>query len=129
MMLVNPTLQILTVSVFSDPLEPIVLCSQGKYMTRKKFKGLIGWGEVQINQSQHTSDIAAKLTSLPEKFFVHSAVPLVIVLFSAFPSCSQYSHDWWHLRKMPTPFFPPALTCILDTHQTLTELCGPSRNC
>lgn len=95
MMLVNPIPQILTVSIFSDPLGPIVLCSQGKCVTRKKFKGLIGRKKVQINQSQPTIDITAKLTSLPEKFSIHSAVSLAIVLFSVFPSCTAMTGGIW----------------------------------
>lgn len=126
-MLMNPTPQISTVSIFFYPLEPIVLCIQENCMTKNVER--INRKKIQINQSQPTIDIAAKLTRLPENFSIQSAVPLAIILFSVFSSCSQYSSDWWHLRKMPTSSFPPSLTCILDTHQTLTELCGPSRKC
>lgn len=82
-----------------------------------------------MNQSQSTIDITAKETNLPEKSSLWSVVLLAIVLFLVFLSCSQYRSDWWHLNKMLTLPFPPSLTCMLDTHQSLTELCGPSRKC
>lgn len=110
-------------------LSPSTHCPlySGKLCDQKKLKDQIG--ENQINQSQPKIDITAKETSLPEKFSLRNAVPLAIVLFLVLLSCSQCRSDWWHLKKMPTSPFPPSLTCILDTHQTLTELCGPSQKC
>ena len=85
-------------SVFSFiSLETTVFCIQENCKTKTVER--INREIIQINQSQATIDIAAKLTRLPEKFSIQSAMPLAIVLFSVFPSCSQNSSDWWHLRK------------------------------